>query len=145
MGIPYDPLYTPDVSPERIRASYKQSDAEYGAGNAAVGSCSSGGGNPALGRIFTINLWGEGIPLPEKRYISSPGTCLYTGEEKAKAQKPDNADIAAAAQLFGTICEILTHGRELKDYTAHARLGFCQDLTVCCLPIRRLPAPRVAV
>ena len=95
MVLPYYPL-VPDNSIldvyEMLYQLYKKLIEEYEHENIAIAGGSSGG-NLALGLISYINEKGEGIPMPGKIYAASPGTMIYTEEEKRKAKILDGRDL----------------------------------------------------
>lgn len=128
--IPYYPLCidgTIDVSLDMIYWLYKRLISEYGEGNVAVAGCSSGG-NLALGLISHINAKGENLPMPEKLYVSSPVMCIYTQEERERAEQLDKTDIAVPVKWLDTEYDIITHGKELPPYMAYPQLGIYDGL-----------------
>lgn len=129
--IPYCPLCMEgaiDVSLEMIYWLYKRLISEYGAGNAAVAGCSSGG-NLALGLISHINVKAENVPMPEKLYVSSPMMCIYSQEERERANALDKTDFIVPVKWLDTFHDIVTHGKELPSYMAYPQLGIYDGLS----------------
>ena len=83
----------------------------------------SSGGNHTLGLISYINAKGEGIPMPGKIYVSSPGTMLYSEEEKQKAAQLDKTDLIMSRQALETIFEGMAAGREVPEYMRYLQKG----------------------
>lgn len=128
--IPYYPLCIDgavDASLDMIYWLYKRLISEYGEGNVAVAGCSSGG-NLALGLISHINVKGENVPMPEKLYVSSPGMCINTQEERERAEQLDKKDIVVPVKWLDTMYEIITHGKELPPYMPYPQLGIYDGL-----------------
>lgn len=83
----------------------------------------SSGGNHTLGLIFNINAKGEGLPMPGKVYVSSPGTMLCTEEEKQKATQLDNTDLIMSRRALETIFDGMAAGREVPEYMRYLQKG----------------------
>ena len=83
----------------------------------------SSGGNHTLGLISYINEKGEGLPMPGKVYVSSPGTMLCTEEEKQKAAQLDNTDLIMSRHALETIFDGMAAGREVPAYIRYLQKG----------------------
>lgn len=125
MVLPYYPL-VPDNSIldvyEMIYKLYKKLLAEYEHENIAIAGGSSGG-NLALGLISYINEKGEGIPMPGKIYAASPGTMIYTEEEKRKAKILDGRDLIMSIIALENIQAGMENGREVPEYMRYLQRG----------------------
>lgn len=125
MVLPYYPL-VPDNSIldvyEMLYQLYKKLIAEYEHENIAIAGGSSGG-NLALGLISYINEKGEGIPMPGKIYAASPGTMIYTEEEKRKATILDGRDLIMSIIALENIQAGMENGREVPEYMRYLQRG----------------------
>lgn len=125
MVLPYYPL-VPDNSIldvyEMLYKLYKKLIAEYEHENIAIAGGSSGG-NLALGLISYINEKGEGIPMPGKIYAASPGTMIYTEEEKRKAKILDGRDLIMSTIALENIQAGMENGREVPEYMRYLQRG----------------------
>lgn len=125
MVLPYYPL-VPDNSIldvyEMLYQLYKKLIAEYEHENIAIAGGSSGG-NLALGLISYINEKGEGIPMPGKIYAASPGTMIYTEEEKRKAKILDGRDLIMSIIALENIQAGMENGREVPEYMRYLQRG----------------------
>ena len=125
MVLPYYPL-VPDNSIldvyEMLYQLYKKLIAEYEHENIAIAGGSSGG-NLALGLISYINEKGEGIPMPGKIYAASPGTMIYTEEEKRKAKILDGRDLIMSIIALENIQVGMENGREVPEYMRYLQRG----------------------
>lgn len=125
MVLPYYPL-VPDNSIldvyEMLYQLYKKLIAEYEHENIAIAGGSSGG-NLALGLISYINEKGEGIPMPGKIYAASPGTMIYTEEEKRKAKILDGRDLIMSTIALENIQAGMENGREVPEYMCYLQRG----------------------
>lgn len=125
MVLPYYPL-VPDNSIldvyEMLYQLYKKLIAEYEHENIAIAGGSSGG-NLALGLISYINEKGEGIPMPGKIYAASPGTMIYTEEEKRKAKILDGRDLIMSTIALENIQAGMENGREVPEYMRYLQRG----------------------
>lgn len=125
MVLPYYPL-VPDNSIldvyEMLYQLYKKLIAEYEHENIAIAGGSSGG-NLALGLISYINEKGEGIPMPGKIYAASPGTMIYTEEEKRKAKILDGRDLVMSIIALENIQAGMENGREVPEYMRYLQRG----------------------
>lgn len=125
MVLPYYPLM-PDNSIldvyEMLYKLYKKLLAEYEHENIAIAGGSSGG-NLALGLISYINEKGEGIPMPGKIYAASPGTMIYTEEEKRKAKILDGRDLIMSIIALENIQAGMENGREVPEYMRYLQRG----------------------
>lgn len=125
MVLPYYPL-VPDNSIldvyEMLYQLYKKLIAEYEHENIAIAGGSSGG-NLALGLISYINEKGEGIPMPGKIYAASPGTMIYTEEEKRKAKILDGRDLIMSTIALENIQVGMENGREVPEYMRYLQRG----------------------
>ena len=125
MVLPYYPL-VPDNSIldvyEMLYQLYKKLIAEYEHENIAIAGGSSGG-NLALGLISYINEKGEGIPMPGKIYAASPGTMIYTEEEKRKAKIMDGRDLVMSIIALENIQAGMENGREVPEYMRYLQRG----------------------
>lgn len=125
MVLPYYPL-VPDNSIldvyEMLYQLYKKLIQEYEHENIAIAGGSSGG-NLALGLISYINEKGEGIPMPGKIYAASPGTMIYTEEEKRKAKILDGRDLIMSTIALENIQAGMENGREVPEYMRYLQRG----------------------
>ena len=125
MVLPYYPL-VPDNSIldvyEMLYQLYKKLIEEYEHENIAIAGGSSGG-NLALGLISYINEKGEGIPMPGKIYAASPGTKIYTEEEKRKAKILDGRDLIMSIIALENIQAGMENGREVPEYMRYLQRG----------------------
>lgn len=125
MVLPYYPL-VPDNSIldvyEMLYQLYKKLIEEYEHENIAIAGGSSGG-NLALGLISYINEKGEGIPMPGKIYAASPGTMIYTEEEKRKATILDGRDLIMSIIALENIQAGMENGREVPEYMRYLQRG----------------------
>lgn len=125
MVLPYYPL-VPDNSIldvyEMLYQLYKKLIAKYEHENIAIAGGSSGG-NLALGLISYINEKGEGIPMPGKIYAASPGTMIYTEEEKRKAKILDGRDLIMSIIALENIQAGMENGREVPEYMRYLQRG----------------------
>lgn len=125
MVLPYYPL-VPDNSIldvyEMLYQMYKKLIVEYEHENIAIAGGSSGG-NLALGLISYINEKGEGIPMPGKIYAASPGTMIYTEEEKRKAKILDGRDLIMSIIALENIQAGMENGREVPEYMRYLQRG----------------------
>ena len=125
MVLPYYPL-VPDNSIldvyEMLYQLYKKLIEEYEHENIAIAGGSSGG-NLALGLISYINEKGEGIPMPGKIYAASPGTMIYTEEEKRKAKILDGRDLIMSLIALENIQAGMENGREVPEYMRYLQRG----------------------
>lgn len=125
MVLPYYPL-VPDNSIldvyEMLYQLYKKLIAKYEHENIAIAGGSSGG-NLALGLISYINEKGEGIPMPGKIYAASPGTMIYTEEEKRKAKILDRRDLIMSTIALENIQAGMENGREVPEYMRYLQRG----------------------
>lgn len=125
MVLPYYPL-VPDNSIldvyEMLYQLYKKLIEEYEHENIAIAGGSSGG-NLALGLISYINEKGEGIPMLGKIYAASPGTMIYTEEEKRKAKILDGRDLIMSIIALENIQAGMENGREVPEYMRYLQRG----------------------
>ena len=125
MVLPYYPL-VPDNSIldvyEMLYQLYKKLIEEYEHENIAIAGGSSGG-NLALGLISYINEKGEGSPRPGKIYAASPGTMIYTEEEKRKAKILDGRDLIMSTIALENIQAGMENGREVPEYMRYLQRG----------------------
>ena len=135
MVLPYYPL-VPDNSIldvyEMLYQLYKKLIEEYEHENIAIAGGSSGG-NLALGLISYINEKGEGIPMPGKIYAASPGTMIYTEEEKRKAKILDGRDLIMSIIALENIQAGMENGREVPEYMRYLQRGDYTGLKVAYL------------
>lgn len=83
----------------------------------------SSGGNHTLGLISYINAKGDGLPMPGKVYVSSPGTMLCSEEEKQKAAQLDKTDLIMSRRALETIFDGMAAGREVPEYMRYLQKG----------------------
>lgn len=125
MFLPYYPLVPEhnlfDVY-DMLYALYKELLKAYKPENIALLGGSSGG-NHALGLISHINAKGENLPMPGKFYVSSPGTMLYSGEEKKKAEALDHTDLIMCRKSLETIFDGMAAGKDVPEYMRYLQLG----------------------
>ena len=125
MVLSYYPL-VPDNSIldvyEMLYQLYKKLIEEYEHENIAIAGGSSGG-NLALGLISYINEKGEGMPMPGKIYAASPGTMIYTEEEKRKAKILDGRDLIMSTIALENIQAGMENGREVPEYMRYLQRG----------------------
>ena len=83
----------------------------------------SSGGNHTLGLISYINAKGEGLPMPGKVYVSSPGTMLCTEEENQRVAQLDKTDLIMSRRALETIFDGMAAGREVPEYMRYLQKG----------------------
>lgn len=83
----------------------------------------SSGGNHTLGLISYINAKGEGLPMPGRVYVSSPGTMLCSEDEKQKAVRLDQTDLIMSRRALETIFEGMAAGRDVPEYMRYLQKG----------------------
>lgn len=125
MVLPYYPLVPQhalcDVY-EMLYTLYKELLRQYSAdGIAFLGG--SSGGNHSLGLISHIHAKGEGLPMPGKFYVASPGTMLLTEEEKQKAAALEKTDVVMSRKALQTIFDGMTAGRAVPEYMRYLQKG----------------------
>ena len=101
---------------------YKELLKEYSAEEIAFLGGSSGG-NHTLGLISHINAKGEGLPMPGKVYVSSPGTMLFGDEELQKAEQLDKTDLIMSRKALETIFDGMSGGKEVPEYMRYLQKG----------------------
>lgn len=125
MLLPYYPLVPKhsltDVY-DMLYELYKTLLRTYPAENIAFLGGSSGG-NLALGLISHINAGGEKLPMPGKLYVSSPGTMLFSEEEKAKAELLDKTDLVMSRKALETIFDGMAAGKDVPEYMRYLQRG----------------------
>lgn len=123
--LPYYPLVPKhniyDVY-DMLYQTYKIILKDYNAENVSFLGGSSGG-NHTLGLISYINAKNEGIAMPGKIYISSPGTMLMSDEEKMMGEKLDKTDLIMSRQALETIFSGMVGDKDVPDYMKYLQLG----------------------
>lgn len=125
MILPYYPLCPKNTLTEvyeMLYALYKRLLQTYSA-EKIVFLGGSSGGNLALGLISHINSMGEKLSMPDKVYVSSPGTLYASEEERNAALKIDGRDVIMSVAATEEIWKGMTGGREVPDYMKFLQLG----------------------
>lgn len=123
--IPYYPLCTDcsmNESMDAIYSTYKLLLREYSSNHVAVAGCGAGG-NLALALVSHINAMAENLSMPDKLYVSSPEMCIYSQEERRRAEQLDKSDIYIPAGWLDAYRDIIANGRELPLYMPYPQLG----------------------
>jgi acetyl esterase/lipase len=116
MLLPYYPLCPKHTLPDvydMIFELYELMLERYSAANIAFLGASSGG-NLALGMVSHINK--NKLPVPEKIYVSSPGTLYINEAQRQAALALDSRDIIMSAAATEEIWKGMTKDKEVPDY-----------------------------
>lgn len=123
--LPYYPLCYDHVLPDvfaMLYALYKELLTVYSADNILFLGGSSGGFH-TLALISYINAQGEGLPLPGKIYLSSPGSMFPTEADREGACEKDRTDLIMSVRAMDNIWHCMTHGQPVPDYMAYLQCG----------------------
>lgn len=124
MLLPYFPL-----APEHdlinalnmLYATYKMALEHYPAEKIAFLGGSSGAAM-VLWLMSFINRQGEGVPMPGKIALSSPGSAL-TAEERKRAEEFNKTDLIMSATALDNIFKGMTGGKELPEELLYTSKG----------------------
>ena len=124
MLLPYFPL-----APEHdlidaldmLYATYKMALEHYPAENIAFLGGSSGAAM-VLWLMSYINRQGEGVPMPGKIALSSPGSAL-TAEERKRAEELNKTDLIMSTTALDNIFKGMVGGKELPDELLYTSKG----------------------
>lgn len=123
--LPYYPLCyehgLPDVF-DMLYQLYKKLLTKYSSDNILFLGGSSGGFH-TLALISHINAKKEGLPMPGKLYLSSPGTMFPTKADRERAMKKDKTDLIMSVKAMDNICRGMTHGKHVPDYMLYLQKG----------------------
>lgn len=124
MLLPYFPL-APDHdlidALNMLYATYKIALEHYPAENIAFLGGSSGAAM-VLWLMSFINQQGEGVPMPGKLALSSPGSAL-TAEERRRAEELNKTDLIMSTTALDNIFKGMTGGKELPDELLYTSKG----------------------
>lgn len=123
--LPYYPLcYDHELSDvfEMLYELYKELLKTYSADNILFLGGSSGGFH-TLALMSHINTKNEGLPLPGKIYLSSPGTMFPTQEDRNRAIEKEKTDIIMSVKAMDHIWQGMTHGKSVPDYMKYLQKG----------------------
>lgn len=130
MLLPYYPLVSEHTLPDvyaMLYELYERLLETYPAEKIAFLGGSSGG-NLTLGLISYINAKGGQLPMPGKIYVSSPGTMLWSEDEKAKAAALDKTDLIMSRKALETIFDGMTAEKDVPDYMRYLQRGDYTEL-----------------
>lgn len=124
MLLPYFPL-----APEHdlldaldmLYATYKMALEYYPAENIAFLGGSSGAAM-VLWLMSWINKKGEGVPMPGKIALSSPGSAL-TAEERKRAEELNKTDLIMSTTALDNIFQGMVGGKELPEELLYTSKG----------------------
>lgn len=124
MLLPYFPL-----APEHdlidaldmLYATYKMALEHYPAENIAFLGGSSGAAM-VLWLMSYINRQGEGVPMPGKIALSSPGSAL-TAEERKRAEELNKTDLIMSTTALDNIFKGMVGGKELPEELLYTSKG----------------------
>lgn len=125
MIIPYYPLCLEQpvtCAYQMIYALYRDVVNTYPAEKLIV-SGSSSGGNLAMGLVAHINALKEGVPLPGKLYLSSPGNCFRDEKTRQLARKLNPHDILIDVRFIECAKTFMTQGEPVPDYMLYLEDG----------------------
>ena len=114
--LPYFPLAPKHDLPEALDMlydTYKMALEQYPAENIAFFGGSSGAAM-TLWLMSLINRRGEGLPMPGKLALSSPGSAL-TAEERKRAEKLNRTDLIMSTTALDNIFKGMADGKELPE------------------------------
>lgn len=124
MLLPYFPL-----APEHdlidalnmLYATYKMALEHYPAEKIAFLGGSSGAAM-VLWLMSFMNMQGEGVPMPGKIALSSPGSAL-TAEERKRAEELNRTDLIMSTTALDNIFKGMTGGKELPEELLYTSKG----------------------
>ena len=124
MLLPYFPL-----APEHdlidalnmLYATYKRTLEQYPAEKIAFFGGSSGAAM-VLWLMSWINMRGEGVPMPGKIALSSPGSAL-TAEERKRAEELNKTDLIMSTTALDNIFKGMVGGKELPEALLYTSKG----------------------
>ena len=124
MVLPYYPLVPHSLLDvyDMLYAVYKLLLQRYKPENIAFLGGSSGG-NHTLGLMSHIHAKGEGLPMPGRVYVSSPGTMLCTEAERCRAALLDKTDLIMSRRALETIFDGMAAGRDVPEYMRYLQKG----------------------
>ena len=96
-----------------LYATYKMALEYYPAENIAFLGGSSGAAM-VLWLMSWINKKGEGVPMPGKIALSSPGSAL-TAEERKRAEELNKTDLIMNTTVLDNIFQGIMGGKELPE------------------------------
>lgn len=114
--LPYFPLAPKHDLPEALDMlydTYKMALEHYPAENIAFFGGSSGAAM-TLWLMSYINRRGEGLPMPGKLALSSPGSAL-TAEERKRAEELNKTDLIMSTTALDNIFQGMAGGKELPE------------------------------
>ena len=82
----------------------------------------SSGAAMVLWLMSFINQQGEGVPMPGKLALSSPGSAL-TDEERKRAEELNRTDLIMSTTALDNIFKGMTGGKELPDELLYTSKG----------------------
>ena len=101
--------------------TYKMALEHYPAENIAFLGGSSGGAM-TLWLLSLINKKGEGLPMPGKIALSSPGSAL-TPEERKRAEELNKTDLIMSTTALDNIFSGMAGGKELPEEFSYSQKG----------------------
>ena len=127
--LPYFPL-APDHNLfdalEMLYDTYKMALESYPADNIAFLGGSSGA-SMTLWLMSLINKRGEGLPMPGKLALSSPGSAL-TPEERKRAEELNKTDLIMSTTALDHIFEGMAGGKELPEEFSYTQRGIYEGV-----------------
>lgn len=124
MLLPYFPLapeYDLIDALDMLYATYKMALKHYPAENIAFLGGSSGAAM-VLWLMSYINRQGEGVPMPGKIALSSPGSAL-TAEERKRAEELNKKDLIMSTTALDNIFKGMVGGKELPEELLYTSKG----------------------
>lgn len=124
MLLPYFPLapeYDLIDALNMLYATYKMALEHYPAEKIAFLGGSSGAAM-VLWLMSFINRQGEGVPMPGKIALSSPGSAL-TAEERKRAEELNRTDLIMSTTALDNIFKGMTGGKELPEELLYTSKG----------------------
>ncbi|MBU5429757.1 alpha/beta hydrolase [Kineothrix sp. MSJ-39] len=124
MLLPYFPLAREHDLIDALNmlyATYKMALKHYPAENIAFLGGSSGAAM-VLWLMSYINQQGEGIPMPGKIALSSPGSAL-TAEERKRAEELNKTDLIMSTTALDNIFKGMVGGKELPEELLYTSKG----------------------
>lgn len=122
--LPYFPLapkYCLFDALDMLYDTYKKALQQYEADDISFFGGSSGA-YMTLCLMSYINKKGEGLPMPGKIALSSPGSAL-TPEERKKAEELNKTDLIMSTTALDNIFEGMAGGKELPEYLYYMQKG----------------------
>ena len=124
MVLPYYPLrprYDLFDAMEMVYAVYKDLTKTYAPENIAILGGSSGG-YMTLVLMSMLHERNEGVPLPGKIYVGSPGTTMLE-DERAEAERLNKTDVIMSTAALDTIFVGMAGGKPLPEYMLYTQRG----------------------